>query len=191
MCADDAAMVLEDARAELPQLHRIFGAMEVASQLRLNIPKCVFVPFFSQSEDDATRMLAEVVPEYATMTCALRGTYLGFTVCPDKNRRAWDKALRKATERVRLWHWGELGLFYVSQVWNTFIASLVGFVAQLERPPPYLDEVSTMLLRKAAYGPGNWCHAADAHNLKRAFGFAGEFRHLGHVARAAMFRASA
>ena len=44
------------------------------------------------------------------------------------------------------------------------------------------------LLRKAAYGPGNWFRTEDAQHLKSAYGFPGEFKDFRKMAAAAMLR---
>ena len=81
-----------------------------------------------------------------------------------------------------------LGLFFASQAWNVFVLSLLGFVAQLEGPPPDVDEHMKRLIRKAAYGPKDWCSVQDVTNLKVAFGFPGEFKDFATMGQAAMFR---
>ncbi len=110
------------------------------------------IPLFLPSECDPSQLLTQTVPEYRGMTCDSKGTFRGFAVGPDKGHLAWDKALKKAAERVRLWQWGQLGLYFASQTWNTFIAAIVGFVAQLEGPPPHLTLVTAKLLRKTPDG---------------------------------------
>ena len=83
---------------------------------------------------------------------------------------------------------GDLGLYFSSIVWNTFVMSTLTFVAQLEAPPPKVDEVIHRLLRRAAHGPGNWFEPRDVMNLRGAFGFAGEFRGIEPMATATRFR---
>jgi hypothetical protein len=75
-----------------------------------------------------------------SMTCATCGKDLGYLVGPGKGHGSRDKNLRKAAERMQLWQWGPLGLVFATRAWNKFIASIAGFVAQLEGPPPYLEE---------------------------------------------------
>jgi hypothetical protein len=74
------------------------------------------------------------VPELAHMTIAGSGKYLGFVVGPEKGNSSWYKALHTADERVSLWSWGPLGLYYATQVWNTYILSTMGFAAQPKAP---------------------------------------------------------
>jgi hypothetical protein len=82
--------------------------------------------------------------------------YLGFTIGPNKGDRFWTGAVDKATNRVGEWDWAPLGLFFATKVWNTFVASLFGFVAQLAG-----------LLRRAGHGPGNGCSDGDLMHLRR------------------------
>jgi hypothetical protein len=100
------------------------------------------------------------------------GTYLGFVVGPGKHHRSWAIALAKARQRVQQWDWGSLGLFWATQAWNVYIVPTLLFVAQLERPPEDIDKILHSMLRKAAYGPGNWFRPPDVMHLRRAFGFA-------------------
>jgi hypothetical protein len=70
------------------------------------------------------------------MYISSKGKHLGCTLGPSKGDSSWQGALEKATKRVGEWDWAPVGLLFASQVWNTLVASLFGFVAQLERPPP-------------------------------------------------------
>ncbi len=85
------------------------------------------------------------------------------------------------------WSWGPLGLPLATHVWNTFIISTLGFVAQLETPREAGDYVSKCL-RKAAYGPGNFFRTEDVQRLKSAYGFPGELKDFRKMAAAAMLR---
>ena len=188
MYADDTAGVLADLPTELPILHRIFSQLAKAANLHLNIKKCVLIPLFHRVEDDPRALLDQAVPDLAGMSISGYGKYLGFMVGPEKSDLSWRQALGKAEERLRQWSWGRLGLFFFTQVWNTFIAPTLGFVAQLEAPPEDVDDYMERFLRKAAYGPGNWFRMQDVINLKRAFGFPGEFKNIRTLAVAAMLR---
>ncbi len=103
MYADYIAIVVQDAEVEMPQILRIFQALGEAAQLRLKIQKCVYIPLFLPSECDPSQLLTQTLPEYTDMKCDSKGAYLGFAVGPDKGHLAWDEALKKAAERVRLW----------------------------------------------------------------------------------------
>jgi hypothetical protein len=94
----------------------------------------MYISLLLPSECDPSQLLTRTVPEHTDIKCDSKGKYLGFAIGPDKGHLAWDKALKKAAERVRLWQWGQLGFYFASQTWNVFIASIVGFVAQLEGP---------------------------------------------------------
>ena len=109
-------------------------------------------------------------------------------VGPGKGDLSWQNALSKAAARLGQWSWGTLGLYFATQVWNIFILSMLGFVAQLEAPPEDVDDHMNKFIRKAAYGPGNWFRTEDVTHLKRAFGFPGEFKNMRTLADAAMLR---
>ena len=88
------------------------------------------------------------------MEVTTAGKYLGITVGPGKGHTSWRHALTKAAGRVADWQWSSLGLSFATQAWNTFIASVLGFVAQVEGPPPEIDCFACKLLRTTARGPG-------------------------------------
>ncbi len=50
---------------------------------------------------DPSQLFNQTVPEYTDTKCDSKGTYLGFAIGPDKGHLTWDKALKKAAERVR------------------------------------------------------------------------------------------
>ena len=52
------------------------------------------------------------------------------------------------------------------------------------------DLIVHAMLRKAAYGPGNWFQPKDVMHLRRAFGFPGEFRDVELVSEATQYRAA-
>lgn len=186
--ADDTASVISDLCSELPLARSVFVALEMAANLKLNVGKCVLIPLTERPLDEVRRLLAATVPEWSSLQVASSGKYLGYIVGPGKAHRAWQRALEAAGTRLRSWDWGSLGLYFATAVWNTYIISTIGFVAQLEGPPPDVEQVVFKLMRKAAYGPGNWCHLSDMLHLRRAYGFPGEFRDVRHMATAAMMR---
>ena len=165
MFADDTAMVLRDFKRDLPHIHEIFKELAEAAHLQLNYGKCVFIPLFEYDRQQVQDDLQRMAEPMGDMSISSKGKYLGFTIGPSKGDSSWQGALDKATKRVGDWDWAPLGLFFASQVWNTFVASLFGFVAQLERPPVDIKTRLAELLSRAGHGPGSWCSDDDLLHL--------------------------
>ena len=191
MFADDTAMVVEDFRRDLSRMYEIFKELAAAAHLQLNYNKCVFIPLFDYDKHKVQADLRGMADPLGDMSIGKKGKYLGFSIGPGKGDSSWQGALDKATKRVSEWDWAPLGFFFATQVWNTFVASLFGFVAQLERPPPGIKNKLAELLLRAGHGPPNWCSDDDLTHLRRGFGFHGEFKDVITMAQAAMFRTTA
>jgi hypothetical protein len=191
MFADDTAMVVEDFRRDLPRIYEIFKELAAAAHLQLNYNKCVFIPLFDYDKHKVQADLRGMADPLGDMSIGKKGKHLGFSIGPGKGDSSWQGALDKATKRVSEWDWAPLGLFFATQVWNTFVASLFGFVALLERPPPGIKNKLAELLLRAGHGPPNWCSDDDLTHLRRGFGFHGEFKDVITMAQAAMFRTTA
>jgi exonuclease III len=188
MYADDTAVVVKDMACHLPLLYTIFQDLEAAANLNLNLKKCVLIPLGDRPLEGIPQALASICPRWVEMKPGHYGTYLGFAVGPGKANHSWTTPLRKAWEKMLLWDWGRLGLFFAISVWNMHILPSLTFVAQLEHPPAAIIKQTEAMLRKVGYGPGGWCQTADLLHLRRGFGFAAECRSLAETSRAAMMR---
>ena len=186
--ADDTAVVLQDLKADLPILHVIFSELERASGLRLNVKKCILIPLGDRGPLAIQMYLERSCSPWFGVKVSLHGRYLGFEIGPEKGVLSWSKSLEKAWERVEMWDWSSLGLFYVTQVWNVMVISLLSFVSQLESPPQTVLAAEEALLRKVAPGPHDWCRPSELRHLKRAYGFASEFRDVASTAAVAQLR---
>jgi hypothetical protein len=186
--ADDTAVVFKSLKEDLPVLHKIFWKLERASGLRLNMKKCILIPLGDRGPAAVQAYLERSgSPWFGAKVCT-HGRYLGFEVGPGRGSHSWDKPVQKAWDRVRLWDWSRLGLFYSTQIWNIMILSLFTFVAQLERPPEEVRTVEAALLRKAAPGVGGWCRQSELLHLKRSYCFAGEYKDIANTTKAAQLR---
>ena len=158
MYADDTAMVLSNYKAELPVMEAIFTELAAAAHLELNIGKCIFIPLFDCSLDNIRSTISATTANFRDIVIAWTGKYLGYMIGPGKGDLSWQLAIDKAAKRVQDWDWAPLGLFFASVVWNIFIITVLGFVAQLECPPADIQDRMAKMLRRAGHGPGNWCH---------------------------------
>ena len=186
--ADDTAIVATSLRADLVELAQIFDLLRRASNLTLHVGKTVLIPLGDRQEESIRQELVADGHPWQDMYISSSAKYLGFLVGPGKADRSWDKPLKKFRERVAHWPWTEIGLFYATQVWNTFVLPVLLFVAQLERVPEVVLQTERCLLRRAAPGPGSWCQAEDLWRLRKAFHLPGEFRQLSATAIASHLR---
>jgi hypothetical protein len=186
--ADDTAVIVRSLKEDLPRLHEVFCRLERATGLQLNMRKCVLIPLGDRGPTAVQAHLERSGSPWFGVKVSTHGKYLGFEVGPGRGTSSWTKPVQKAWDRVRLWEWSRLGLFFATQVWNIMVLSLFSFVAQLEVPPPEALAAETALLRKAAPGAGGWCRQSELHRLKRAYGFAGEYKNLASTATAAQLR---
>ena len=186
--ADDIAVVLPDLFSDLAGLRALYEELAAASHLALNLPKCVCLPLWEAPLQEVSDRVAASCPAWAGMEFSRVGKYLGFFVGPEKGWKSWEAAGAKMLRRARAWPWNALGLFYAAVAYNTYVASLPAFVAQLEPYPSDFAELEAKVLRLAAPGPYAWASPADLCRLRDHYGQAGQFQSLSIVAQAAKLR---
>ena len=119
----------------------VFTDLARAAGLHLNLGKCVIIPLYLAPSTTVAAEVADVAPTWSNMVVSASGKYLGHEIGPGKGHTSWTSALAKAASRVQQWDWATLGLYFSTLVWNTFVISTLTFVAQLEAPPPKVDDV--------------------------------------------------
>ncbi len=92
------------------------------------------------------------------------------------------------TRRTDLWAQLGLGLHYTSVAYNVYIASLLGFLLQLEVLPDAWVSVEAAALRRLVPGPAKWILPADLHALRSHHGLPQEFADMQEVSVAAKFK---
>ena len=186
--ADDIAVVVRSARQALPSLHLLFQELSQVSNLALNLPKTVCIPLW---EDPIARVkvtVTAVCPPWADITVADHGKYLGFYVGPGRGDRAWIAAGNKMLQRGSMWDWSSLGMYYATTAYNTYVASLPCYVAQLDEYPAQMKQTEEQTLRKAAAGPYRWAMPDDLARLADHYGQSANFHDLETTALAAKVR---
>ena len=187
--ADDTATVVMDYTVTVPCIGRLFSEFERISALGLNIAKTVFIPLWLVSNKAQLRkFVRELYPPWKDISIKDSGKYLGFFVGPGAGLSSWDKPVRKYHQRAKDWSAMHLGLFYNTQVYRTFVVSVLSFVMQLMDDPPDLGEHFAQVVRLLAPGPGNWISLADASHLEKGFGFHGSFQNPCWTSLAAKMR---
>ena len=186
--ADDTATVLNDFGSEAPKIQQIFEDFSKLSGLELNTKKTIIISLSTRPLETFKNQLATSIPTWSDMQVARSGTYLGFCIGPSKKDGSWEKAAKKYEMRVALWADEPLGLQYDTMVYNTFAATVIGYIAQLESPPNWLLKRETIMLRRAAKGPGKtWATPKDLWHLQ-LYGLTRSFTSLELLAKAAQLR---
>ena len=127
----------------------------------------MIIPLWSSPLDEIRKELAEKFPDWSNVEVASWGTYLGFATGPGKGNRSWDKPLQKYMARLDTWPWSELDLQYAATAYNTYVASVLSYVGQLETPPEQVMQQEQVALRTTACGPGNWAIPEDIGTCRR------------------------
>jgi exonuclease III len=186
--ADDIGFVAKDLFASAEIFVPIFEEFAEISGLSLNLGKTVFVPLGDTSVEEFRRELEERFAGWGAAGVRGWADYLGFTLGPDSRDRSWRKALIQYSSRADLWAQLGLGLHYTSVAYNVYIASLLGFLLQLEVLPEEWESVEAAALRRLVPGPAKWVLPADLHALRTHHGLPHEFSDMEEVSFAARFR---
>ena len=186
--ADDTALVLRSFQKEAPIIMEIFRDFEEISGLKLNLGKCVTIPLGSSTQENFQKARDQVAPNWSSMPLSDHGLYLGYMVGPGKGTKTWDKPTEKYRQRCKLWEDRGLGLHYQTVAYNTFAASTLGYVGQLEKVPEETLLAESEGLVRTAKGPTAWAVPEDLWRLKEDFGQTASYRNLQLTAKASQVR---
>ena len=186
--ADDVGMVLPSVTRHFSRVIQVYADFARFSGLRLNLHKTVVIPLWQDSLDVARTLLSQHSPEALHMDFARQGTYLGFSVGPDRQSGLWKKALDKFQNRVMSWQSAQLSLHQACLSYNTFIVTVLSYLWQLSSPPQDVRALESLALRKLAPGPGNWILPSDLWLLRTGWGYSNRFVSPHHKALAASVR---
>ena len=186
--ADDIGLVASDIFESAGIFGPLFSEYAAVSGLALNLAKTVFVPLGDDSAQAFREKLERRWPGWGAVQVRGWAEYLGFALGPDAGTRVWRKAFAQYERRATLWAQLGLGLHHTSVAYNVYIASLLGFILQLEVLPANWPSLEAATLRKLVPGPANWILPADLHALRRHHGMPHDFSNMGEVLLAARFR---
>ena len=102
------------------------------SGLALNLRKTVIIPLCTADPARWGERFLLSFPQWSGVQFASYGIYLGYAIGPAKGAFSWEKAEGKLLERARLWHETKSGLHMAARAYNTFGASTMAYVGQLE-----------------------------------------------------------
>ena len=128
------------------------------------------------------------MPEWASTLLSTHGTYLGFPVGPGRVDKVWGKALKKYSERVRLWSGMGLGLHFGIRAYSTLVVTVLSFLWQFSNIPKELILAEYACLNLFTVGPGMWRSSQDLHGLRSLIHFPMEFISIESAAWAAKLR---
>lgn len=186
--ADDIGAVLQDFNHDCPIIAEIFSEFAAMSGQELNIKKTVCIPLWEGGTQELEQTLRNSGTTWQGICIAEWGTYLGFCVGPGRCGKAWDKPLKKYLSRCRKWSQLGLGLLYATTAYNTFAASTLSFIAQLERPSQPVLAAQRGGLKIMAPGPKDWRMDADSFYLKELYGQFQSFQSVEVTEKAAKLR---
>ena len=151
--ADDIAIVVRSTRQAVPTLHLLFQDLFRVSNLALNLPRTVCIPFWEDPILRVKSAVTAICPAWADIQVADHGKYLGFHVGPGRGDRAWITAGNKMLQRSSTWDWSSIGMCCATTAYNIFVASLPRYVAQLDDYPPQMEQVEERTLRRRPQVP--------------------------------------
>ena len=186
--ADDTALVINNFWDNAPKLQELFQEFAEVSGLHLNLKKCVILPLDEGSLDTFRQRLDATIPLWKNMQVVRHGTYLGFTIGPEKGDMSWHDPTQKFLQRCQLWEAQGAGMHYHITAYNTFALSTLSYIAQMEKPPPETLSAEKEGLKKVIKGPHIWIEPGDLWRLKEHYGQSSSCKSLHHMALAAQLR---
>ena len=186
--ADDTALVADDVLKSTAAFVPLFTEFADLSGLALNLAKTVFIPLNDVSLENFRGQLARLHPGWGAAGVRHWAEYLGFVLGPEGGAKTWSKAIAKVELRSQLWAALGLGLHLTCVAYNVYVASVMGFLLQLELLPPQWAATEARVLRRLVPGPMSWIRPEDLHALHRHHGMPQEFANLPVVSLAARFR---
>ena len=185
--ADDIAIVTEDVDEAAPMLHELFCAFGRISGLHLNMPKTFVVPLFLAGREALLPELLRTQPGWGGLRVEPTAKYLGFYLGPGRGHLTYDRVLAKYRERANTWGQAGGGLFATLVAYAVYVASVVGFVMQLDGLPPQWPEAEAEAVRLLVPGAGQFTCPDDVKHLD-LLGFPRALLHIEARQRAAQLR---
>ena len=189
--ADDTAVVLESFFSSFPTIAQMFDEYARISGLALNYDKTIIVPLWRKEErsySDIDTFLQSLSENWQRVCVRSVAKYLGFHVGPGRSDDVWTKAIEKWRQRIDSWKDSGLGLQYHAMVYNVFCASVLYYIAQLEKIDGRIVEAEPAMMMKMAKGPAAWANASDLWRMGEQCGVGKSFHCIQARGQAAMLR---
>ena len=150
-------------------------------------PKLISCPLWSLDAATVQQQFREQHPGWGGIRVATHARYLGFELGPGRAHIAFDKPISKLLDRARCWGDAGGGLFLTTVAYTTYIASVIGFLVQLDGLPPHWREVESEAFRRLVPGSSQWTSPNDLKHL-HVFGFPRSFADMEVRQQAAKLR---
>ena len=196
--ADDTAAAIQNIYEKLPDVAKLFENYAKISGLELNLGKTLVVPLWRKGEeaeqeieeyDELRQVLRKLGGGWEKVQIRTCAKYLGFVVGPGRDEHVWDKSVSKWEARAASWAGKGIGLQLSAMVYNTFCASVLGFLQQLVEIPVHVLNKEEEVMLKLASGPYEWANATDLWHMGEVFGIGRSFSCIQARAEAAKLRA--
>ena len=156
--------------------------------MQVNVAKTIGIPLWPAAVADVRKVICDAAPAWKDLPLKAAGVYLGCVIGPGKHGDEWRRAAARFADRIRLWQWSSLGLYFATVIYNVFAFSVLTFTAQVARVPDEMIKLEAWALRRAAPGPGGWCTPQDLWHLQQCYGMPQSFASLDLAAKAAKLR---
>jgi len=164
--ADDVAIIVKQLRPLariLPAFYRRIGSI---SALKLNHSKCMFVPLWRGSLEDASVLFCNIFRLWKDFKIVDHGKYLGFQIGPGANDCEWESISSSILEMAHIVKSLKLSKFLAMNLFQCVGVSKLGFVSQLRELNDQLKDTETKARRLVVGGPENWAPSNFLNHLK-------------------------
>ena len=132
--------------------------------------------------------LATHFPDWAQISVAYMGTYLGVDIGPASIDGFWTRPIKKYLDRAKQWGSLGLGLQYAAVAYLVYVLPVLSFLAQFRDPDDNVRKAEERALALMVPGPYRWCVLEDYFHLAELYGQTVSFPRLDHVCLAAKAR---
>ena len=191
--ADDLCFCMQHMLRHLRLLAVLVLTLTRATNLELNLSKCIFVPWWPAGEEEIMRIgaaIAAMCPRWGGAKVANFARYLGVLVGPGAEAHQFDAVTTKMRHTTRALRNLALPLSDAIRAYNTTVAPCASHLLQFVEPQPRLAAAERWCMQFLARGPWQAMPTALLFQLKQ-LGFRYEFQSLaamsyGCAARAAL-----
>ena len=128
------------------------------------------VPLWHGNLRNIEEEIVATIPGWRGIGVTSHAKYLGFTLGPGRKNISYDKPAAKYLDRAGCWGQAGAGLYLTATAYTIYVASVIGFLIQLDGLPDNWNETEGKAFERLVPGFGLWCSTDDLHNLKR-YGF--------------------
>ena len=167
-CADDVGICINELCSLIP-VQVIFENYRQLTGLTLKPAKSIIVLLAhlvsTHNKDCVHNWLTDNIPSWAGMDIVSHAKYLGFLLGPTSGRLQWKVAVKKFKERVAEINSMRLPLPLARGQYSSRAVPVLGYIAQLVRPPKDVKTLSMDACMKILRFPGKSLDFDSAHPM--------------------------